>query len=888
MRVDDLRHGIERGATLLVPTQRAARAWRKRLADITPAPAILPWAAWTAAQWQTLLLHGHDDRLLLNPVQNLDLWSQILHADQPETLRPVRSLVRLCTAAQHLLHTHGGTARQLRFHGDPGTDVATFADWFRSYTARCHTERLLPASALDDALSTHVATGNLPVASPLILLGFDRLTPAQHHLLSTIDAAAGTPTLTVDLHGQAGSHTVLLQCADSTHEAEALVENLRIWLDAPSPNAPAEPSHDAAVLVVLPDAEGSRATLDRTLRTAFPGRPVWEFAAGLPLATLPLTADALHLLRWVIAPAPSATVSRLLQSPFLHLRIDRERAGELDAETLRDSRRLRPEWTVAALAHRVSTREPELAEALHALESTAARQLRGHHLYGDWADRIRTVLQAAGWPGTRDRTTLEYQLVDRWNELLDTLATLDCFDRTVPFSTFLADLEAAAADTLFAAENTGAPIQIVSPAEAAGTTAAHLWFAHATEKLWNARRIASPLLPWQLQADCAMPGTDSTHDRTDHQRTTLRLLGSAPHVTVSYAAMDADGDLRPAAIFDEVPGLDRQSAAASALPAEAPALEAFTDDLPLPPLPEGTVHGGVSVLKDQAACAFRAFAERRLFSSQPDTATLGLDPRQRGELLHYVLQLFWSDVQTQARLLDLQAAGTLAATLQRHIDTALAAPASTDPWNSAYLELQRKRLHRLLMKWFELEAKRPPFRVAYTEHDVPNVQVGPLRFNLRVDRIDEIVRDGQPTLALIDYKTGSTSAAGWQGPRPDEPQLPLYAAHASLQNVGAIAFATVRPGDKHLGLRALPATTELLFPGKLDKKPEDFDRQMEVWYTTMVRLAEEFATGDTRVGPKQFPGTCTFCGQRMLCRLNPELLQQLGNDEDDAPAESPE
>lgn len=56
---------------------------------------------------------------------------------------------------------------------------------------------------------------------------------------------------------------------------------------------------------------------------------------------------------------------------------------------------------------------------------------------------------------------------------------------------------------------------------------------------------------------------------------------------------------------------------------------------------------------------------------------------------------------------------------------------------------------------------------------------------------------------------------------------------------------------------------------------------MEEWYTTVNRLAEEFASGDTRVGPKQYPNTCNFCGQRMLCRLNPELLEDLGAE--DAP-----
>lgn len=884
MRFLDLQQQMQHGATLLVPTQRAARAWTLRLFNTGAAelPRVLPWAAWAEQQWQNLLLAGYDGRALLTPLQNIDLWAQVLQSAQPGTLRPIRSLVRLCTAAQHLVHTHGATDRLLHFHGEPGSDIAVFADWFRSYTARCDTERLLPASALDEALARHIADGGMaPAHMPTALLGFDHLSPAQQHLVNVLNATGSPIDMldAADLSGIVPSGATLLRCEDEHHETTSLVQALRAHLQA---DAPVASSPDAPILVVLPDAEASRPALDRALRDAFRDAPTntaqWEFAAGVPLATIPVIADALDLLRWANGPLSSDIAGRLLQSPFLHLRLDRDRAGELDAEVLRDGRRLRPDWSLAALAHRVESREPGLSEILLRLSATAAQQLRGEHLPGDWAHRVQAVLQTAGWPGNRERTSVDFQRIDRWNELLESLATLDLFDRRMTFEHFFDNLEAAATETLFAPENTGAPIQIVSPAEAAGITAGELWFAHATEDQWSARRSPSPLLPWHLQVECGMPGTDPARDGELHRRTTARLLASAPAVTLSYAAMNGHGELRPATVFDtlhlaEAPPLPPTPTKAT--------LEQFVDDTRLPPLPEGIVHGGVGVLKDQAACAFRAFAERRLFSSEPDRTTLGLDPRQRGELLHVVLQHFWDETKTQAELLHLQATGALAGVLQRHIDSALQAPGTTDVWNAAYLDLQRRRLHSLLMKWFDLEAQRPPFRVLQTEHQVPNVAVGPLHFNLRVDRIDEVVRDGEPTLALIDYKTGSPSTSSWAGPRPDEPQLPLYAVAASLENVGAIAFATVRPGDKHLGLRAEPRTTELLFPGKHDKNPEQFDAQMEEWYTTVNRLAEEFASGDARVGPKQYPNTCNFCGQRMLCRLNPELLEDLGAE--DAP-----
>ena len=394
MRFDSFQREMQQGATLLVPNQRSARAWRKRLFDPN-APstlAVLPWTAWAVARWQDVLLQGDDDRILLNPLQNIELWTQVLHNAQPGTLRPIRSLVRLCAAAQHLVHTHGAAGRLLSFYGEAGSDVAVYADWFRSYTRRCEADRLLPASALDDALATHAASAQLAAAGEaaaptIFLLGFDRLLPAQTHLLDRMVAAGATVAVldAADLCGFTVETPTLLRCMDEQNELDTLVQGLRQHL----PN-----DADASVLLVLPDVEASRAALERALRSPVEGDqvalPAWEFAAGRPLTALPLAASALQLLRWATGPLPAETVSILLQSPFLHLRIDRERAGELDAEILRDGRRLRPEWTIAGLRRALGRLQPAMYEglqdALQCLEATAAQHLRGRRLQGEWGD----------------------------------------------------------------------------------------------------------------------------------------------------------------------------------------------------------------------------------------------------------------------------------------------------------------------------------------------------------------------------------------------------------------------------------------------------------------------------------------------------------------------
>jgi hypothetical protein len=69
-------------------------------------------------------------------------------------------------------------------------------------------------------------------------------------------------------------------------------------------------------------------------------------------------------------------------------------------------------------------------------------------------------------------------------------------------------------------------------------------------------------------------------------------------------------------------------------------------------------------------------------------------------------------------------------------------------------------------------------------------------------------------------------------------------------------------------------------PTKL-KEAATLGAQVERWREVLTRLAEEFYAGDARVHPKQYPGTCEHCGQRLLCRLDVSLLEE---EEDDTVA----
>jgi hypothetical protein len=138
-----------------------------------------------------------------------------------------------------------------------------------------------------------------------------------------------------------------------------------------------------------------------------------------------------------------------------------------------------------------------------------------------------------------------------------------------------------------------------------------------------------------------------------------------------------------------------------------------------------------------------------------------------------------------------------------------------------------------------------------------------LELNIRMDRVDTDA-DGR---LLIDYKTGLVKSNAWEGDRPAEPQLPIYAASGKIENLRDVLFAQVRPD-------------EIKFISSISKKPDIFSDNpplpdatsafrtiCEQWTTAIHSLSDDFQRGIATVTPKDYPGTCTYCDFPGLCRI---------------------
>jgi ATP-dependent helicase/nuclease subunit B len=878
-------------AITLLPSAPAARQLRhaydaaqqaRGLHTWEPAP-ILSWPQWLDHLWSEAVVSGIETRLLLNEAQEHALWLDVITARQTETtLSSADALADLAHQAWTLANAYNAADRLRAFANTH--DTRTFATWAESFTQTCDRNAYISRATLEATLQHHIEAHTLEAPPTLTLVGFTNLTPSQSALLETLRnggvtiieqtlEATQTPNPTRSVH------TALTE----PEELRTLATWLRTFLQQRQ-----QSNQTSTVCVLLTDPDDAP-NLEATFReilapelqsitTDLSSTP-WEFVSGTPLTAQPLISIALDLAHWAQSPLDLNKVSALLLSPYLGNSTEHDTSARFDANVVRKARLLRPELNLRTLL-RLAQTSPDTPTWLQPLHQflTATGNLETPRTFADWSELLRSLIATTNWPNNTDArplTSLEFQATQAWDSVLDQLATLDFRGRRVPYSTFLHTLDRQVSSAAFTPPANNAPIQILTPSAALGLTFDALILTRATDTNYPAAERTNPLLGFGLQAALDMPGTSQPHATERAHQAFTQILASSPNILFTYTPETADGEQRLSPLIANLnlPELPQPLSEPTTPIAE----DILEDTTPLPALTSPHVQGGARVLQLQAACGFQAFAEIRLHASELDTKDLGFDALESGNFLHRTMDKFWEHIESHHALSQLSAEARTN-TLSNAIDTAIDRNLNPENnWDKAYIDLQKERLLNLLQHWIDLELKREPFRVAARETK-QLIHIGPLELTVRLDRLDA-VKDG---FFLVDYKTGyAANPSNWDSDRPDDPQLPLYSLLHESGELHGLAFAKIRPGRdmKWLGYQDEPG----IIPGK---NVVDLETRLSDWHTTLTVLAENFASGDASVNPKDYPTTCTHCAQRLLCRLNPQALLIAGNDSEDPDNES--
>lgn len=877
---------LRRGGTILAASARAARALHLAFArdqaaqghTVWSTPPIMDWQSWLRDLWRDHAFSAPEAPLLLTPLQEHAVWSRILRDEFPPT--SVDAFAELAAEAWSLLSAWQAHAARRSPWGpaDSGSDAERFRQWAAAFERECTRHRWLSPSQLESGLAPHLSGITLP--REILLVGFDRIPPAQRSFLDAL-SSAGVAVLEDRPSFAPSAHREWVAAADPIREMAACAAWARgILLGNPA----------ARIGVLVGELSRLRNAIERAFRsTLLPQSqdilqpavaPPWEFSLGEPLAGVPAVSAALLLLRWIAAPLRQEEISWLLLSGFVaNTDTVSESLARHDARLRRDCL-LSPERTIEQVRHSLF-RNPEL-RPLHAhlgdlLRTVGSSQvLTSQRQPSAWAEIVHTLLDAAGWPGERPHDSSQFQALQRWHRLLDEIALLDFDGTRCPWTDFLKILDRQANDAIFSAESYDAPIQILGPFESSGQQFDAVWFLGTDDLRWPQHGRFHPFIPPAVQRQYAMPHSTPDDDWNLAHAVTTRLLSSTPQLVFSYAERDAEAEFRPSPLIARLfppQSIPQPVGAGATDPLHTADLEEVPDDSGVLPWPIEQTAGGAGILTRQAACPFQSFAAKRLGAEPLDAVEWGLDPAEKGNLLHKILQRLFDPAQptaihTRDDLLTAIGSASFPEILDTHIAAGLRDLLDgepTDAWQRAWLAVEKQRLRTRLDEWLRLEAQRQPFTVEAVEQKLEAVHVGDLRLNLRADRLDRLP-DG--SRLILDYKSGDVSASAWDGDRPGEPQLPLYAAYGNVENVSGVLLAKIRAGETGFDGRVRDASAQLgsgFAKGPLANSPYT-EAMRNAWARALENLAAEFLQGEAAVRPRE-PQVCKFCEFHSLCRV---------------------
>jgi len=858
---------LDSRATVVTATRRLARTILREYSAAQQArglvawqsPDVLPWGAWLSTLWEGFLYSTANPPVRLGDWQEYAVWESLVH-EHPASERLLQAGA---TAAKAL--EAWGLAVEWRLdlsaiERSGNDDARVFAAWGAQFRRRCRESGWLDSARVPDLLREHLLRIRLP--ERILLAGFDERTPQQRELIAGFEAAG---VAVEELHAtmpQEAGRKVRIPFQDAGQEIETAARWARRLMETGQPGM---------IGVVVPDLPARRRQVERVFHSILepasmlPGRhrsqSLVNLSAGAPLASYPPVWSALALLALDPRENDWTALSSFVRDPYLSgAETERNLRGTVDAG-MRRAGAMRV--SMADLQARAADpRSPApgleglLGRWLQTRQGQPARQTAAQ-----WSRAFSAELTALGWPGERGLDSAEYQAVEKWKEALSALAGVDFIAGSLDRAKALELLGRIAAETEFQPEGGEAAVQVLGVLEASGIQFDHLWVMGLDDEAWPRQPDPNPFLPIRMQREAGIPHCSPERELAYASLITARLLESAPDVVISHPVRNQDRELAPSPLIFRVPKADAAELQLwdgelySSAIHQSQDMERVVDEHGPAIDGEAWQRGGTKVFQYQSACPFRAYAELRLGAEDLENPAPGLDARQRGTAMHHALEAIWKELRTHealCRRTDVaEVVRKAAASAIARIENGRGAPLP-----ARFAAIEGQRIERTAGEWLEREKTRSPFEVIQPE-DERRGELQGVRFKMRIDRVDRLA-DGRE--AIIDYKTGSPHVHDWDGPRPEEPQLPLYSTMHKAPLAGVL-FGQVKTGDcRFVGLVEEGVT----IPGA---EADDLAARIEGWRGVLETLADNFRAGHAETDPARPENSCRYCKLASLCRI---------------------
>ncbi|MGI9206214.1 MAG: PD-(D/E)XK nuclease family protein [Woeseiaceae bacterium] len=798
-------------------------------------PTILSWHDWLSCQLERVRQPAELPRII-DPASSALVWERCLREHCPDGLPGFGSLVRQAIQSWVRSEEWRIPVTELRVSAR-SQDERVFAEAAQDYRRCLADNNWIDAGGKSDLVGQLLVSGSIVPSPHITFAGFDRVSPAVRQMM-TVLKQSGAIVVTAPDPSNAGTST-LASFEHAEAELRAAGAWARVRLDEDSV---------AKIAIVVPGLESGSAGITRLVREGLV--PGWQYGApefssaanvsyGRRLAEYPAVSIALLVLRWAYEPLSSREISPLLRSRCL---VSDAVAGRSRLEIeLRDhpDRYWLPEDFL-----RVFGSDDAADDAKRFLQcvSTLAdlRSSHGERLQpGEWVRRIDTLLTSLQWPGPASLESDEFQLVNRWRELLNEFARIEIVAPLVDLGEVVRRLGSMAADILYQPESGPGIVQVLGVLEATGMEFDHVWVCGMDSSQWPPASTPTRFISLSLQREYRMPDATPT-DTLEFARQVLRgFAASARHCVFSSVTSSNELELTPTSLLDELDCVEidqiedpgwyaRNLAAADALPVEL--------DDPAPPIgAHERIRGGAYTVQRQFTEPFSAFVHGRLGVRLLEKFAPGLSTGLRGNIVHDALHNLLASRPSQDEIVD----WTEKERLQRigsAVDASLAAHVRyADSALRRIIRLERGRLLQLLENFLSAETKRTPFAVAEVERRVAYKKFG-IELGLRIDRVDRLA-DG--SLLVIDYKTGIPKHFLDRNGNLTDLQLVVY-ADALADHVGGLALMNIDS-------RTIESKGAGAGGAWSPKNADEWDQTLHSWRTVVHRVIEEIAAGDVRV-----------------------------------------
>jgi len=853
----------------LTPTARLARALRHTHALNLRAAGHLAWHNPEVLTFHNWIARLSDHWHLANPStaapisasQALELWRQ---AVDHEVFIGQPQVAELAAASWRLIHEYSIVPPAGWPELSLNADSRQFRVWAQRFLKLCRQRALIDPWQFAARLPSLMRSGTMPVPDVIRLAGFELpTTPLQHAIL---DAAASAGT-TIE-HASANTGPVELRtlhpCPDPVEELLAAARWARARI---------EKRADQHLAIVVPDLHARLGLVERIFRQVFDpagfalqagGDEPWHISLGPALSRWPVVADALGLLRTDPERISQPQAAALLRSPFL-AGFDAE--ANARATALAALRRNQSYWLTAGQLAWQAAQCGSTALAERVRQWPAAR--RGQPAKcppSAWAAHFQEELKSIGFGRGRSLDSREYQVLQRFCDLLEEFSALDLVvDRPLARHQALRRLAERAGTAAFRQRNLGAPVEILGVEEALGSRFDGVWMTSLDDQTWPASTRRDPFIPAGLQTPIPAATSAGSLDRA---RAELAGLMRTAGTVFGSLSLERDGERRRVTALLKPGRLEEFERSPLVVSA---AMEVLAEDRIAPEHPGGELGGGTAVLQRQSDCPFKAFAETRLGALDLAAPRPGLDARARGSLIHQALERFWQGLDGSAALTAL-AEDDLSARITAACQHALGELTRRNPLllTATGQAIEAQCLEHSLTDWLAIERRRAPFTVTALERAI-ELDFAGLRLTGKMDRIDELEGGGS---VVIDYKSGDAKASHWLPcSRLVEVQLPAYAA--SLEpRPAAVAFARLKPdsmgfdglAEVDSGIPGLRVIGEIKGQSKF-AQIESWPALIEDWRHRLENLATDFHAGRAPVDPRDRQ-VCKHCHLHALCRIH--------------------